>query len=92
MSVDILSWTAICMSGQDVCVLARGFVCADDELGRVMCPLWTDSFWQEITAICVALAEGSYSPPPARRTMPTQGNVSIVTRGIDSPFVLIIAA
>lgn len=46
-------------------------MCADDELGSVICSLWTDSFRQEITAICVAVAEseGSYSPPspPARR-------------------------
>lgn len=47
-----------------VCVCWRVCVCVcvEGELGSVIWSLWTDSFRQEITAICVAVSGGWYSP------------------------------
>lgn len=54
--------TAGADSGVCVCRRVCVCVCVEGELGSVIWSLWTDSFQQEITAICVAVSGGWYSP------------------------------
>lgn len=62
--------------------------CLKGEHASIIWSLWTDSFQQEITAICVTVQRLIFIMQ--MRVVPTQGDVSIATRGIDLSVVLTI--